>query len=295
MTARRDEPARPAPDGPVPPALTRLAATAFALSATNDLSALVDVCGESACAAAGGFAWRFYALDPENGALHEGSLDGPVAPVAPGGALERVLLQEAPFLGSADSASVPWARRSGAVLGLPVKSGPTLRGLFLVALDAQPDGGFNASGIVAARVVADQLALALERHALESELSRQRERMHRLETRAQSGELLFSELISVVAHEIRTPLTSIKAYTETLIDAPADEFERRREFLHVIDEECDRLARLVGDALDLSRLEAGLRLLKVKPVSPRALLEDLALTVGPDAQRHGLKIGRAHV
>ncbi|MEO6461471.1 MAG: ATP-binding protein [Candidatus Eisenbacteria bacterium] len=291
MNRRRDEPARPAPQGPVPDVLTRLAATAFALSATNDLAALVDVCGESARAACGGFAWRFFALDPENGALHDGSLAGPVVMVAPGGTLEWLLRNEAPYLGPHGAAAAqPWERTPCCLLGLPVKSGPTLRGLLLVALDHAPGAGAADPGIVAARVIADQCALALERNALEAELARQRDRMQKLETRAHAGELLFSELISVVAHEIRTPLTSIKAYTETLIDAPAEEFERRREFLLVIDEECDRLARLVGDALDLSRLEAGLRLLKVRPLSPRALLEDLALTIEPDAQRNGVTL-----
>ncbi len=289
MTERRDDSAHPAPGGTVPPALARLAATAFALAATNDLAALIDVCGESARAATGGFAWRFLALDPENGALHEGSPAGPVVLAAPGGPVEWLLYNDAPYLGPA-CASTTWERLPGSVLGLPVKSGQALRGLLLVALDSAPASGVADPGVVAARVVADQCALALERNALESELARQRERMKQLETKAHAGEELFSELISVVAHEIRTPLTSIKAYTESLIDAPADEFERRRDFLHIIDEECDRLARLVGDALDLSRLEAGLRLLKVKPLSPRALLEDLALTIEPDAQRHGVAL-----
>jgi len=286
---RRDEPARSAIAG-ADATLSRLAATAFALAETSDLAALVDVCGEAARGATGGRDWRFLALDPENGALHDGSLEGPVVLPAPGGAVEWLLLHEAVLLRRTVAADGLGDPAPGAVLGLPIRSGGILRGLLLVTLDALPAAGLSDPGVVVARIVADQCAIALERHAMGSELARQRERMGRLEVRAHAGEELFSDLISVVAHEIRTPLTSIKAYTETLIDAPADEFERRREFLHVIDEECDRLARLVGDALDLSRLEAGLRLLKVKPLSPRALLEDLALTIGPDAQRHGLTL-----
>jgi K+-sensing histidine kinase KdpD len=101
---------------------------------------------------------------------------------------------------------------------------------------------------------------------------------------------MFSELIAVVAHEIRTPLTSIKAYTEALIDAPAGEFERRKEFLGIIDDECDRLARLISDALDLSRLEAGHRPLKTRGIRPRALIDDLALTLEPESQRSKVEI-----
>ena len=309
MKKRRDDPAaRPAPEpaklapvpapatpGPGPAAvataasLTRLAGTAFALAAAKDRAAILDVCGEAARAACGGKAWRWLALDPEDGALREGSLDGPVVLAGSHGPIEWLLHREEPYLGPPDRGALGWQRDAVAVLGLPVKSGSVLHGLLLVALDATLAGPGDPRA-AAARVVADQCALALQRAALESDVARHRDQRKELEIRARAGEELFSELISVVAHEIRTPLTSIKAYTETLIDAPADEFERRKEFLQIIDEECDRLARLVGDALDLSRLEAGLRLLKVRPVSPRDLLADVALTIGPDAQKHDVRL-----
>src|SRR6185295_16227208 len=68
-----------------------------------------------------------------------------------------------------------------------------------------------------------------------------------------------SNLMSVVAHEIRTPLTAIKAYTETLLDSLSNPHTPRERFLGIINDECDRLTRLVSDILDLSRLEAGQR------------------------------------
>src|SRR5262249_45148500 len=114
--------------------------------------------------------------------------------------------------------------------------------------------------------------------------------MTTLEQRAGAGEATFSELISVVAHELRTPLTSIKAYTETLIDAPGTEFEQRRKFLGVIDEECDRLGRLVGDVLDLSRLEAGHRSLKLRTIRPAEFLADVVSTVEPEASRRDVTV-----
>jgi signal transduction histidine kinase len=173
-----------------------------------------------------------------------------------------------------------------AVVGWPVASGDLLRGLLVVSFSegAAPEG----EGLATARVACDQLALALERHALAEQVRRQHALMSQLEERAQAGEASFSELIAVVAHEIRTPLTSIKAYTETLIDAPATEFEARRSFLTVIDEECDRLARLVSDALDLSRLEAGHRALKLRTIAPSAFVADLLTTLGPEAMRQGV-------
>jgi PAS domain S-box-containing protein len=67
-----------------------------------------------------------------------------------------------------------------------------------------------------------------------------------------------NEFVSNVSHELRTPLTSIKAYTETLLDlVDDDDVETQREFLSIINEECDRLTRLISAMLNLSRMEKG--------------------------------------
>jgi len=67
-----------------------------------------------------------------------------------------------------------------------------------------------------------------------------------------------SDFVSTVSHELRTPLTSIKAYTATLRrkDVDFDE-ETRQQFLKVIEEETDRLTRLISDLLDMSRIDSG--------------------------------------
>jgi PAS domain S-box-containing protein len=72
-----------------------------------------------------------------------------------------------------------------------------------------------------------------------------------------------SDFVSTVSHELRTPLTSIKAYTATLRrrDVEFDE-NTRQDFLQVIEEETDRLTRLVSDILDVSRIESGRLTLK---------------------------------
>ena len=67
---------------------------------------------------------------------------------------------------------------------------------------------------------------------------------------------LKDEFVSMVSHELRTPLTSIKAYAETLLDM-AEEGGVEKEFLSIINEESDRLSRLINDILDLSKIEAG--------------------------------------
>src|SRR5215469_9799105 len=67
-------------------------------------------------------------------------------------------------------------------------------------------------------------------------------------------------LIDSVTHEFRTPLTSIKAAVTTLLAEPRLRASQRNELLSVIDEEADRLNRLVGVAVEASRLDARVKL-----------------------------------
>jgi signal transduction histidine kinase len=64
-----------------------------------------------------------------------------------------------------------------------------------------------------------------------------------------------SDFLNTVSHELRTPLTSIKAFSEILLEQEPGEADR--EFLGIIDQEADRLTRLIEDLLDLSRIEDG--------------------------------------
>ncbi|PLX16223.1 MAG: hypothetical protein C0601_11420 [Candidatus Muiribacterium halophilum] len=78
------------------------------------------------------------------------------------------------------------------------------------------------------------------------------------------------QLISNVSHELKTPLTSIKAYTETLIDMKDGKDSDELEFLDVIKSESDRLLTLINEVLDLSRFESG----KIKLKKEEFDLED---------------------
>ncbi len=65
------------------------------------------------------------------------------------------------------------------------------------------------------------------------------------------------EFVANVSHELRTPLTSIKSYTETLLETEDLPPELRSKFLTVVNNEADRMARIVKDLLTLSRLDNG--------------------------------------
>lgn len=100
------------------------------------------------------------------------------------------------------------------------------------------------------RTFATQGALALERAALSQ-----------TETKArilEESDRLKSALLSSVSHELRTPLSTIKASVTSLLDYDVDwEVQARQELLETIDEETDHLNWLVGNLLDMSRIEAG--------------------------------------
>lgn len=66
-----------------------------------------------------------------------------------------------------------------------------------------------------------------------------------------------SNFISVVSHELRTPLTSIKAFAELFLMKPNMPLEKRNKLLHIINDESDRLTRLINEVLDLTKIEAG--------------------------------------
>ena len=70
-------------------------------------------------------------------------------------------------------------------------------------------------------------------------------------------EMTRREFVANVSHELRTPLTSIKSYTETLLETDDLPPELRSKFLTVINNEADRMARIVKDLLTLSRLDNG--------------------------------------
>lgn len=76
-------------------------------------------------------------------------------------------------------------------------------------------------------------------------------------TDAQNLENMRKEFVANVSHELKTPLTSIKSYAETILDGMVDDPEMQRQFLSVINSEADRMTRLVKDLLQLSNFDCN--------------------------------------
>jgi hypothetical protein len=99
------------------------------------------------------------------------------------------------------------------------------------------------------------------------------------------------ELIATVSHEIRSPLTTIKGFTKTLIDR-WDRLpdETKRDMLIAINTDADRVTRLLTELLDVSRLEAGKLTLHRRPTDLRELATGTVDDLADRSTRHVVQI-----
>lgn len=106
-------------------------------------------------------------------------------------------------------------------------------------------------------------------------------------------ERMKTEFVSIVSHELRTPLTPMKGFVRTLLDDEKEEWydlATRREFYTIIDENVDRLSRLINDLLNVSRIErmgvAGVEMNWEDKVGLRKATEDVLATQRGRTDKH---------
>jgi len=100
-----------------------------------------------------------------------------------------------------------------------------------------------------------------------------------------------NDVMALVSHELRTPLTAIQAMSEVLAKHDLSA-ERRREMHAAINDETKRLARMIDEYLDITRLESGARPLQLVPVRVASLLERTLMLLDPVAEQRGMRIVR---
>lgn len=128
-----------------------------------------------------------------------------------------------------------------------------------------------------------------ERKQLERERADARRKLELANEELQAAGELKSDFLAMASHELRTPLTSISGFAKTLRARWSSILdEDKRSYVSIIDEQADRLGRLVTDLLLLSRIEqGGLRVesvpVEVRPVIERAL-RDTAIPVAVDVR-----------
>jgi two-component system sensor histidine kinase KdpD len=142
-----------------------------------------------------------------------------------------------------------------------------LRGGALLVLDGP---ALHTEDLQVLHAFVAQLGAALEQRELRAEAQ--------VAVAAAEGDRLRTAILRAVSHDLRTPLASIKASVTSLMQDDVEWTDHdREEFLATIEEETDRLNRMVGNLLDMSRLqsgivEPGLRAVGLEEVVPRALV-----------------------
>ena len=126
--------------------------------------------------------------------------------------------------------------------------------------------------------------------AISLERARTLELASRAEVARQSQELK-SALLDAVAHEFKTPLTSIKAAASALLSVPAD--PTTTELLTVISEEADRMTTMVSEAIDMARIEAGELRISQEPHPPAELLAAVVRKVEPGLDGRRIEVSAA--
>ncbi|WP_123039543.1 two-component system histidine kinase PnpS [Cohnella candidum] len=99
-----------------------------------------------------------------------------------------------------------------------------------------------------------------------------------------------SEFVANVSHELKTPVAAVKGFAETLLSGAMDDRETARSFLTIIHEESDRLNRLIGDILELSKIESRRSPLQYSPVDFGAYLARLSEMLTPEAAKKRISL-----
>lgn len=100
-----------------------------------------------------------------------------------------------------------------------------------------------------------------------TEIKRLTENLNMASEEIAKTETLQKDLMANVSHDLRTPLTMIKAYAEMIRDLSGNNPEKREKHLQVIIDEADRLTLLVSDILNLSKLQSGVVEMDIKPIN----------------------------
>ncbi|PTM58093.1 two-component system histidine kinase PnpS [Desmospora activa] len=101
-------------------------------------------------------------------------------------------------------------------------------------------------------------------------------------------EKMRTEFVANVSHELKTPVTSLRGFAETLLDGAAEDPEMQREFLEIIHRESLRLERLISDLLDLSKIESRKMPIQLEPIRVKSLIQPLAQTVEEEMKKKEL-------
>jgi len=134
--------------------------------------------------------------------------------------------------------------------------------------------------------------VALENARLYRQTERYARELEEAGRRMKEVHTLRTNFVSTVSHELRTPLTAIRAYIETLLGLGPDELPREKltHCLGIVNEESERLARLIESILDLNRLDAGSPRVTRQIVDLAAVTEETVRLLAPAAELRRIQV-----
>ena len=218
-------------------------------------------------------------VDPERRPL---SLVLDAAPGASGDLLRRlepVIVNDYPGWPGATATGLANGLR--AVLAVPLVRAGRLIGAIVVA-SFERDTRFGPDDARLLTLFGDQAAAAL---ANAEAFERQRTAMRELER----VNRVKSEFVSIVSHEFRTPLTGIQGFSEMLRDEDLSPAEVK-EYASDINKDARRLARMINEILDLSRMESGRLELRREAVDLNAVVAEVVDRMRPHAPEHQIAV-----
>jgi two-component system phosphate regulon sensor histidine kinase PhoR len=109
-------------------------------------------------------------------------------------------------------------------------------------------------------------------------------------TRERELSQMKSDFVSKASHELRTPLSSIRAYVEMLVDGEAADEKARHEFYKVIQNETERLGRMIDNMLNISRIEAGIVQIDRVSVDMKKLIARAVESLTPQADERRISL-----
>jgi len=131
--------------------------------------------------------------------------------------------------------------------------------------------------------VSERARMEDQLHSYASDLEKKNEELRALDE-------MKNAFLTSVSHEVRTPLTSIRSFSEILLNYEDENPETRREFLQIINVETERLTRLINDVLDLAKITSGRVDWVCGPVDVEEAVQNSARLLKYELQRCGLEM-----
>ncbi|AEI39854.1 two-component system histidine kinase PnpS [Paenibacillus mucilaginosus] len=103
-------------------------------------------------------------------------------------------------------------------------------------------------------------------------------------------ERMRSEFVANVSHELKTPIAAVKGFAETLLAGALNDKETARSFLQIIFDESERLNRLIGDILELSKIESKRIPLQFSPVHLEPFIGNCVHVMNTEAKKKGIEL-----